>query len=113
MSSYEKVLDIIFSRWRSQILYAGVKLGLFDFITTNAKYASDIAKELNLDYLLAYRLLRALASIGVVKEEEGQGFSITPQGELLREDHPQTLKGVLLLEEGPEQSYLEAFDTND
>jgi hypothetical protein len=48
-----------------------------------------------------------------VKEEEGQGFSITPQGELLREDHPQTLKGVLLLEEGPEQSYLEAFDTND
>jgi hypothetical protein len=102
MSSYEKVLDIIFGRWRSQILYAGVKLGLFDYITTNPKHASDIAKELKLDCSLTYRLLRALASIGVVREEEGQGFSITPQGELLREDHPQTLKGVLLLEEGPE-----------
>jgi predicted transcriptional regulator len=102
MSSYEKVLDIIFGRWRSQILYAGVKLGVFDYITTNPKYASDIAKELKLDHSLTYRLLRALASIGVVKEEEGQGFSITPHGELLRDDHPQTLKGVLLLEEGPE-----------
>lgn len=25
-----KVIDLIFGRWRSQILYAGVKLGVFD-----------------------------------------------------------------------------------
>jgi hypothetical protein len=30
MSAQEKVLDLIFGRWRSQILYAGVKLGIFD-----------------------------------------------------------------------------------
>ena len=30
MSSQEKVLDLIFGRWRSQIVYAGVKLGIFD-----------------------------------------------------------------------------------
>jgi hypothetical protein len=29
-------------------------------------------------------------------------FSITAQGELLRKDHPQTLRGIALLEEGHE-----------
>ena len=29
-------------------------------------------------------------------------FRLTPAGELLRADHPQTLRGVTLLEEGPE-----------
>jgi hypothetical protein len=32
MSDHEKTLDIIFGRWRSQILYAGVKLGVFDYV---------------------------------------------------------------------------------
>jgi O-methyltransferase domain len=41
--------------------------------------------------------------LGFLKEEPDRtGFSITPQGELLRKDHPQTLRGVILLEEGPE-----------
>ena len=46
MSDYEKTLDIIFGRWRSQILYVGVKLGIFDCITSDPKNTSDIAKEL-------------------------------------------------------------------
>ena len=41
--------------------------------------------------------------MGLLKEETNRrGFSITPQGELLRNDHSQTLRGVILLEEGPE-----------
>jgi predicted transcriptional regulator len=102
MSDFEKTVDIIFGRWRSQILYTGVKLGIFDCVTSNPKDASDIAKELDLDNSLTYRLLRALASIGLLEQGQGSKFSITPQGELLRKDHPQTLRGIALLEEGPE-----------
>jgi predicted transcriptional regulator len=102
MSKYEKTLDIIFGRWRSQVLYVGVKLGVFDCVTSNPKYASDIAKELNLDNKLAYRLLRALASIGLLKEGVNHDFSITAEGEFLRRDNPQTLRGIALLEEGHE-----------
>ena len=40
MSSYEKTLDVIFGRRKSQILYAGVKLGVFDNVTTGPKGAS-------------------------------------------------------------------------
>ena len=100
---YEKTADIIFGRWKSQILYAGVKLGVFDCVTSDIKSTADIANELGLDTKLAYRLLRALSSMGLLKEEPNRtGFSITPQGELLRKDNPQTLRGVVLLEEGPE-----------
>jgi hypothetical protein len=102
MSDYVKTLDIIFGRWRSQILYAGVKLGVFDYITSDPKNTSDVAKELGLDPTLAYRLLRALGSMGFLREEPNSKFSMTSQGEFLQKNHPQTLRGVTLLEEGPE-----------
>jgi O-methyltransferase/methyltransferase family protein len=104
-SNYEKTVDIIFGRWKSQMLYAGVRLGIFDCATSYVKSTADIAAELDLDDKLAYRLLRALSSLGFLKEQpDHTGFSITPQGELLRKDHPQTLRGVTLLEEGPEHN---------
>jgi hypothetical protein len=102
LSDYEKTLDIVFGRWRSQILYAGVKLGVFDCVTSDPWKASDIAKQLNLDCTLTYRLLRALGSLGFLKEEHDHRFSISSQGQLLQKNHPQTLRDVTLLEEGPE-----------
>lgn len=102
MSDLEKVTDIIFGRWRSQILYAGVKLGVFDIVSSEPMSHVEIAKELAIDPALSYRLLRALASIGLLKEDHDRCFSITSMGKLLRSDDPQTLRGVALLEEGPE-----------
>lgn len=96
------VVDIIFGRWRSQILYSGVKLGIFDALKGGAKSADDIAAELRLDATFTYRLLRALGCLGLLEEERNKQFSLTASGEFLRTDHPQTLRGVTLLEEGPE-----------
>ena len=101
-SSYEKTLDVIFGRWKSQTLYAGVRLGIFDSVSSDSKEAAQIAKEIGLDDAMAYRLLRALASLDFLKEELGGRFSITTQGDLMRKDHPHTLRGIILLEEGPE-----------
>jgi predicted transcriptional regulator len=102
MLDYERTLEIVFGRWKSQILYAGVKLGIFDCVTSDPKNMSDIAKKLSLDFVLTYRLLRALASLGFLKEGNDRTFSISRQGELLQKDHPQTLRDIILLEEGPE-----------
>ena len=102
MSGNEKTLDIIFGRWKSQILYAGVKLGVFDCVNSVPKNASEIAKQLGLDYSLAYRLLRALGSLELLKEDLDRNFTTTEQGGLLRKDHPRTLRGIALLEEGIE-----------
>jgi hypothetical protein len=102
MSDYENILEIIFGRWKSQILYAGVKLGIFDLVTSVPMISAEIAKELGLDPALSYRLLRALGSIGLLKEDSNQNFSVTSMGKFLHADNPQTLRGATLLEEGPE-----------
>jgi hypothetical protein len=96
------VVELIFGRWRSQILYAGVNLGVFDALSGGSKTSADIAEALHLDPALTYRLLRALASLGLLYEDTHRSFALTACGEFLRADHPQTLRGVALLEEGPE-----------
>ena len=103
MSEFDKTMEIIFGRWKSQILYTGAKIGLFDYLTTSPKEIGQIAQDLSLNETMAYRILRSIASLGFLKEEkDGRRFSTTTLGEFLRKDHPQTLQGVLLLEEGPE-----------
>ena len=94
MQSRQAVVDLITGRWRSQILYAGVKLGVFDALAGGARNAQALAQELFLDPVMSYRLLRGLACIGVLREEPDRLFSLTAEGEFLRKDHPQSLRGM-------------------
>ncbi len=102
MTQQEDVLGLIFGRWRSQILHAGTKLGVFECVSDDPKTSAEIAADLELDPALAYRLLRALAALGLLRENAGSRFLITEAGTLLRSDHPQSLRAMTLLEEGPE-----------
>jgi O-methyltransferase domain/Dimerisation domain len=100
--SQEAVLNLIYGRWRSQIMYTGVSLGIFEAVGDEPRSVAQIAGELNLDPALSYRLMRALGSIGLLREQSGARFSVTGSGRFLRGDHPQTLRGATLLVEGPE-----------
>src|SRR4030095_2061680 len=82
MSTQEKVLDLIFGRWRSQILYAGVKLGIFDALGAGPKTAAVTAHELGLDPALAYRLLRGKARVRLLFLDN---LHRTPSGSMLKE----------------------------
>src|SRR5262245_26889527 len=98
----DQVMDLI-GRWRSQILSAGTELGVFDHLDKRmAKTADTLAPELRADPALLYRLLRAQAAVGLLEEDGSRGFVLTDRGELLRSDHPQSLKPMALLEEGPQ-----------
>jgi hypothetical protein len=99
----EQVIDLIFGRWRSQILYAGAALGVFDHLAQDrVTGAAALAPQIRADPALLYRLLRALATIGLLAEDDRSSFRLTEAGALLREDHPHSLRAMALLEEGPE-----------
>ncbi|KVG68934.1 methyltransferase [Burkholderia ubonensis] len=97
------VLDTLFGRWRSRILYAGTRLGVFDAVTPYAHTSSAaLAATLNVDEPLLYRLLRALAALGLLDEDAQRGFRATASGELLHAGAASTLRDFVLLQEGPE-----------
>ena len=99
----EQVIDLIFGRWRSQILAAGTELGIFDRLDRTApQTASSLAAGMGVDSALLYRLLRAQASLGLLVEDSSGGFVLTDKGDLLRAAHPRSLAAMARLEEGPQ-----------
>jgi hypothetical protein len=97
----QHVIDLIFGRWRSQILYAGVKLGVFEGLDeAKPKSFIDVANELNLDPTMLYRLMRGLGSLGLLDEHDSKRFTLSNDGKLLKSTHPQSLRAIALLEEG-------------
>jgi hypothetical protein len=86
------------------MLYAGVQLGVFEALRRGPASADQAARELQVDARLLYRLLRALGSLALVHEDPHQRFTLTPLGEVLLRDHPQSLRGLTLLEAGPEHA---------
>ena len=87
-----QVIDLIFGRWRSQILYTGVKLGVFDALASGPQSAVSVASALEVDAGLLYRLMRALGSLGLLHEDHSRIFSLTPMGEWLCRDHPHPVR---------------------
>lgn len=100
----EEVTDMIFLyKWSSQTLCAGAELGVFDVLSTgNARTAYDVATDLGLDPRLLYRLLRALASLGLLNETAGEHFTLTERGAVLRSDASGSLRYMAMLEGGEE-----------
>jgi hypothetical protein len=77
-------------------------LGVFEHLPDNkARTAESMAPEIGADPALLYRLLRALSSINLLREDSEGRFSTAEGGRILRSDHPQSFRAMALLEEGP------------
>ena len=102
-TAVEHVVDLIFGRWRGQTLYAGAALDVFTHLEPDRyRAAEEVAGGIGADAAMLYRLLRALATIGLLAENDSKQFRLTEAGGLLRGDHPHSLRAMALLEEGAE-----------
>lgn len=77
----------------SQAIHVAATLGIADLLASGPRTAGELAAEAGADERSLYRLLRALASIGVFREEDGRRFASTPLSDGLRRDAPETLHG--------------------
>jgi hypothetical protein len=73
---------------RSRVLCAAARLGVADALGGNERTVDQLASRCQADPASLYRLLRALASFGVVAETAPARFVLTPFGEPLRKDAP-------------------------
>lgn len=73
---------------RSRVLCAAARLGVADALGDEVRSLDHLATTCQADADALYRLLRALASIGVAEETTPQHFRLTPFGRPLRRDVP-------------------------
>jgi O-methyltransferase domain/Dimerisation domain len=83
--------------WIAQALYVVAKLRLADFLKNGPMTAENLALVTQSHPRALYRLLRALASIGVFVEGDQQCFSLTPLAELLRSDVPGSQRAMAIM----------------
>ena len=90
---YDLVFQMIIGKWISQALGTIVEIGVPDQLAKGARQCSDMAREAGVSEDGLYRLLRALASVGLFTEGANRRFRLTTMGKLLQSDHPQSLAG--------------------
>src|SRR5262245_35943257 len=82
----------------TQTIYAGAELGIPDLLAEGERTADDLAEASGADPSTLYRLLRALANLGIVHEGDERIFSLTELGRPLRSDVPGSVAGWVRLQ---------------
>lgn len=85
----------------SQAIRVAAVLGIADLLAEGSRTSDDLAAATAAHPDALYRLLRALAAVGVFHEEEGHRFSLTAVGDCLRRDAPDSLYGWVMFDAGP------------
>ena len=80
----------------TQSLYVAASLSLADLLGDGDKSADELAAATGANRDALYRTLRALASVGVFAETTEGRFTLTPLAELLRQDHPLSVRAQIL-----------------
>lgn len=97
MSPHEQMLRLISGYWISQAVYVAAKLGLADLVKDGPRSADDLASATRTHGPSLYRLLRALAGVGVFTEDAEHRFGLTPLAECLRGDLPGSQRGLAVM----------------
>src|SRR6266496_194590 len=87
----EAMLKLISGFWISRAIYIAAKLGVADLIKDQPRTVDQLATATGTHAPSLYRVLRALASVGVFTEDEQGQFAQTPLGATLRAGIPGSL----------------------
>ena len=101
------LLQMISGGWISQAIYVAAKLGIADLLKDGPKSSQELAETTGMDARSLYRVLRALASLGVFAESEEGDFNLTPLSACLQTDVPGSMRyaAIMFGEEFHRQSW--------
>lgn len=76
----------------SQLIHVAAKLHVADHLAAGPRSVQQLAETTGANADALYRVLRALAGLGIFAEEDGHVFRLTPSAEHLRGDAPDSLR---------------------
>ena len=83
-----QLIQMSMGYWVSRILFVAAKLELADRLADGPRSSAELAPETGMNARALHRLMRTLASLGVLTERDGGKFALTPLGEALRKNAP-------------------------
>jgi len=93
----DAMMGLITGYWLSQLVFVAAKLGIPDRLAKGPLTAEALAGQLGVDGPYLYRVLRALASLGVFTEDKKGRFKLTAVGQTLRSDSKGSLRDFALM----------------
>jgi hypothetical protein len=102
MSPSVAMLQMVRGFWVSRAIYVAADLGLADLLKDEPKSSEELAQATATHAPSLYRLMRALASVGIFAQDEQGRFALTPVGATLQTDVPSSLRAWVLLQLGEE-----------
>lgn len=88
-----QMLDLINGFWISKMIYAVAELQIADALRDGGRTAAELAQDAGVQPDRLYRLLRALAGVGLFVEDADGRFALTELGATLRTDRPDSMAG--------------------
>ncbi|MFN9069309.1 MAG: methyltransferase dimerization domain-containing protein, partial [Cyanobacteriota bacterium] len=92
LTPVDQLLAMASGAWVTQMIHVAAELGLADQLAAGEREVADLASACGADPDSLFRLLRGLASLGIFAETGPRRFGLTPLAELLRSDHPHSLR---------------------
>ena len=91
-----QLIEMATASWAAVLLHAAAKFGLADHLADGPRSAADLAGPTNTHAPSLHRLMRTLASLGVLTEDAEHRFRLTPLGEALKTGAPGSARATLL-----------------
>ena len=91
-----RLSHLIMGAWRPQVIYVATVLGLPDLLASGRRRPESLAAAVDVPAPTLRRLLRALVALELCSEKDGD-FELTPLGEHLRSDAPDTMRNWALV----------------
>ncbi len=88
VSPQQQISQMLSAYWISQSIYVAAKLRIADMLKDGPRSAGQLAAATDTNERCLYRLLRALASVGIFAEQDDGAFALTPMAKYLRSDVP-------------------------
>jgi SAM-dependent methyltransferase len=91
-ASSVRLQRMVNAAWHSQAVYVAAVLDIASLLRNGPKSSAELARETSSHADALYRLLRALAAVGVFRELSERRFENSPLSEVLRADHKEQMR---------------------
>jgi hypothetical protein len=94
---WQQLTEMLMGSWVSRAIHVAAKLRIADHLKDGPRTAEELAAEAGVAARPLYRILRALAGVGVFAEQGDRRFRLNPLAEPLREGGPDSVRALAVM----------------